>query len=151
MFIEQNTDSCISIRLSFMPFSPVLDNLSSFEWCHYDVKEIYEWTLMQTLNPTFFLFLKMICKKKKLSLVDGNFRISDDCFYSTSAEPQYYINRALEIRKSHLHWFLVKDSYRIEYKILFMKCNSFAKNIDMGYWKVFRIYYFNIRKMTSSH
>ena len=43
---------------------------------------------MQTLNPFVpFLFLKMICKKKKLSLVtgmDGNFRLT--------AEPRYCVN-----------------------------------------------------------
>ena len=42
-----------------------------------------------------FLFLKMICKKKKLAQVagtDGNFRLSGDCFCSTSAQPRYCVN-----------------------------------------------------------
>ena len=64
---------------------------------------------MQALNPFVpFLFLKMICKKKKLSLVtgtDGNFQLSGDCFCSTAAEPQ--------TGKSHLHQLLVKDSYNL--------------------------------------
>ena len=38
----------------------------------------------------------MICKKKKkLSLVtgiDGNFRLSGDCFCSTLADPRYCVN-----------------------------------------------------------
>ena len=39
----------------------------------------------------------MTCKKKKLSLVtgaDGIFRLSGDCFCSTSAEPRYCVKQS---------------------------------------------------------
>ena len=51
--------------------------------------------------------LKLICKKKKLSLVtstDGTFRLSGDCFCRTSAEPRYIPPRDQKTP-------FVKDSY----------------------------------------
>ena len=50
-----------------------------------------------------FWFSKMICKKKNLSLVtgtDGNFRLSGDCFCSTTTEHRYCVNSPPRDRKN---------------------------------------------------
>ena len=61
-------------------------------------------SLTQTLKPFIPMFIiKMVCKKKKLSLVTGtggyNFRLSGDCLCNTSAEPRYCVNSAPRDRK----------------------------------------------------
>ena len=82
-----------------------LTSLEIYEWMrkfiHYykNIKLSYTQTI-KSFVPIFIL--KMICKKKKLSLVtgtDGIFRLSGDCFCSTSAEPRYCVNSLPRDRK----------------------------------------------------
>ena len=109
LYLLQNMYSCMPDRI-FQWFTDAGKRMTRrhISWCHgVLINEcccnIYEWmckfiryyknivhSLTQTLKPFVPIFiLKIICKKKKLSLVtdmDGNFRLSSDCFCSTSAE-----------------------------------------------------------------
>ena len=80
-------------------------HLNIYEWMHKFIryyKNVVH-SLTQTLRPFITLFiLKIICKKKKLSLVtgtDGNFRLSGDWICSTSAEPWYCVNSPSQDQK----------------------------------------------------
>ena len=104
------------------------------KWCH---SNIYKWmrqfiryyksilqSLRQTLNLFLpILFLKMICKKKKLSPItgaDGNFRLS--------AEPQYCVNSPPRDRKICTgYWWKILILLSYIFRIFIVYCSYFYR------------------------
>ena len=97
-------DSC---ALNDIVFNDVRENLWMTVCCQMTSLKIYEWTrkfiryyknivysLTHTLNlfVPIFIFKNDIQEKEIITSMDGNFRFLGDCFYSTTAEPQYCVN-----------------------------------------------------------